>query len=323
MDTLNGNDTKQHDEARSFLNFLPGQRLKRGRELRGLSTAEVAASLKLSLRFIEAIEQDRYDHLPEPVFVRGYMRSYARLLQLDETDVVAKFDQAFEARQGMLQESDVSQAPRHRRSLSRLAWIGSIVLVLAMLAGGFIWSAREDGDHPETEMPRSALLPISAGPAPSAKPAPASSPVTSVSPVAVPVTSAAVPATDATPAATASAGSTPADTTPAASPSAGLAAPTSAPVTSSAPAAAVAMPPGAAVLQMSLQADAWVQVKDADSGKILLSGMQHAGQMALPGRGPWRLRIGNAEAVRLEKNGQAVDLGPYIYDHVASLTLQP
>ncbi len=293
MDTLNGNDTKQHDEARSFLNFLPGQRLKRGRELRGLSTAEVAASLKLSLRFIEAIEQDRYDHLPEPVFVRGYMRSYARLLQLDETDVVAKFDQAFEARQGMLQESDVSPAPRHRRSLSRLAWIGSIVLVLAMLAGGFIWSAREDGDHPETEMPRSSLLPISAGPAPSAKPAPAS----------LPVTSAAVPVT----------GTASADTTPAGSPTTALAA----------PAAAAATPTGTAVLQMSLQADAWVQVKDADSGKILLSGMQHAGQMALPGRGPWRLRIGNAEAVRLEKNGQAVDLGPYIYDHVASLTLQP
>ncbi len=322
MDTLNGSDTQQHDEARSFLNFLPGQRLKRGRELRGLSLADVAASLKLSLRFIEAIEQDRYDQLPEPVFVRGYMRSYARLLQLDEADVVAKFDQALEARQGVLQENDAvhpAHALRHRRRLSRLAWVGSIILVLAMLAGGFIWSAREEVDHPEIDAVHPLVQTLATRVAPARSPVALSSakPLAPL-PVTVPAASVVVP-TPPTPAVTAPPAPVAAPATAAAP--ATTVTPATAALVAPAPAPVPALATGS--LRMNLQADAWIQVKDADSGKVLLSGMQHPGQLALPGAGPWRLRIGNAEAVHLEKDGQTVDLGPYIHDHVASLTLQP
>ncbi len=332
MDTLNSNDTQQRDEAQSFLNFLPGQRLKRARELHGLSMEEVARALNLSLRFIEAIEQDRYDLLPEPVFVRGYMRSYARLLKLDDGDVAAKFDQALESRKGVLQEGEtpVKKPMIHRQQVSRIAWLSSIALVVAMLAGGFIWSLREDVDHPEVAlpMPPHPAAPVSAAPVPvplSATPVQAvlatvtPPQVTTAVPQAAPQAQPVLPA-PASPAVTPAqqAMTPPAPPAPPASP----ASPAHEVVTAS----AASEPPAAttaSAAQLKVSADAWVQIKDANTGKVLFSGLQHPGTLALPGSGPWRLRIGNAQAVSLSKAGQAIDMTPYTRDHVATLTLQP
>ncbi|HYL88646.1 MAG TPA: helix-turn-helix transcriptional regulator, partial [Burkholderiales bacterium] len=58
-----------------------GGTLKAAREERGLSIAEVAQSLKFAPRQLEALEQERFDLLPGGTFVRGMVRSYARLLK--------------------------------------------------------------------------------------------------------------------------------------------------------------------------------------------------------------------------------------------------
>lgn len=75
-------------------NTTIGQKLAQAREALGLSIGEVAERLKLSARQIEALEQDDYTNLPEPVFVRGFLRSYARFLNLDEASIVADLDTA-------------------------------------------------------------------------------------------------------------------------------------------------------------------------------------------------------------------------------------
>ena len=61
----------------------PGQALAEARAARNLSVADVALQLKLSVSQIVALEADAYDKLPGPVFVRGFVRNYARLLELD------------------------------------------------------------------------------------------------------------------------------------------------------------------------------------------------------------------------------------------------
>lgn len=69
-----------------------GQKLTQAREALGFSIGDVAERLKLSARQIEALEQDDYTNLPEPIFVRGFLRSYARLLNLDDASIVADLD---------------------------------------------------------------------------------------------------------------------------------------------------------------------------------------------------------------------------------------
>ena len=57
-----------------------GQRLKAAREAHQLDRNEIARWLKLDEKFIKAIEEDDEEHLPQPVFIAGYIRSYAKLV---------------------------------------------------------------------------------------------------------------------------------------------------------------------------------------------------------------------------------------------------
>lgn len=64
-----------------------GRFLRGVRELRGLSLDEIARTTRISLRYLEALEENGYDRLPAGTFVRGYVKTLARLLQLDENVV--------------------------------------------------------------------------------------------------------------------------------------------------------------------------------------------------------------------------------------------
>ena len=55
--------------------------LREARERLGLSVADVAAQIKFAPRQIEALEADDFKHLPEAAFLRGFVRSYAKILQ--------------------------------------------------------------------------------------------------------------------------------------------------------------------------------------------------------------------------------------------------
>jgi cytoskeletal protein RodZ len=67
-----------------------GKYLKKERELRQISVAEVAQSTRIPVRIIEQLEGDDVAALPADVFVRGYLRAYARAVSLDEGDVLAQ-----------------------------------------------------------------------------------------------------------------------------------------------------------------------------------------------------------------------------------------
>ena len=65
-----------------------GDVLRKAREALGLSLEEVASELRLSAYQIRALEKDDYDDLPGATYVRGYLRAYARLLNLNEERIV-------------------------------------------------------------------------------------------------------------------------------------------------------------------------------------------------------------------------------------------
>lgn len=80
-----------------------GASLRRERELRGVSLQEIAASTKISVRMLKAIEDDRFDLLPQGLFVRGFVREYARSLGLDEQKTLT--DLAFQTAQTPIPEA--------------------------------------------------------------------------------------------------------------------------------------------------------------------------------------------------------------------------
>ncbi|HMB52011.1 MAG TPA: helix-turn-helix domain-containing protein, partial [Thermoanaerobaculia bacterium] len=65
-----------------------GAWLRRQREIREIDLREIADKTKISLRYLKAMEQDRFEVLPAPIFARGFLREYARYVGLDADEVV-------------------------------------------------------------------------------------------------------------------------------------------------------------------------------------------------------------------------------------------
>lgn len=82
------NDSADIPEQGSPTRIAPGAQLRAAREAEGLSVDDVAHQLRLEAAVIRAVEADELDSLGAPVFVKGYLRSYARLLGLPEQELV-------------------------------------------------------------------------------------------------------------------------------------------------------------------------------------------------------------------------------------------
>jgi cytoskeletal protein RodZ len=68
-----------------------GQHLRELREARRMSVAEVSRTTRVPVSSVERIEADRFDELPGEVFVRGFLRAYARALDVPPDDVLARY----------------------------------------------------------------------------------------------------------------------------------------------------------------------------------------------------------------------------------------
>ena len=69
--------------------------LKKRRETQGLSLDQVASLTRIQSKFIEAIEEEEFQKLPEQVFTRGFVRTYARSLGVNEEDALRRFFREF------------------------------------------------------------------------------------------------------------------------------------------------------------------------------------------------------------------------------------
>jgi len=116
-----------------------GERLKRERELREVTMEEITAATRIGSRFLEALENEDWSKLPGGVFNRGFVRSIARYLGLDEEALLGEYDLAHGT-----QVASVPPQPEQRMSSSKwipfLLFIGLLVLLFCAVAGGvYFW----------------------------------------------------------------------------------------------------------------------------------------------------------------------------------------
>lgn len=305
-----------------------GALLRRTRELRGESLGDVAHALKLSAHQVDALEREDYDALPGPAFVRGFLRNYARYMQLDLDARIAAIDFGGDARSVKL--AAVSNASGEipsggiRLRVGRKPVVAVIAGMLIVLGAGwyFDWFNLESGT-PVATAPEPVLGSVpartQAGPA-----APLTPPNFLVLPGAEPY-----PQEDDEP---------DSETFPLAADeadqSAEPVAEVSEPVTSEPavaqaaqePTVATPAPPvatGGGRLTFRLGAESWIQVRDRD-GVALFTGTGAPGTTrVVQGNPPFNVVVGNAARVELDLDGRSVDLRPHISSGgVARMTVQ-
>lgn len=172
-----------------------GQQLRDARLGRGLSLHDVADRLKLSLRQLEWMEDGDFARLPGATFVRGFVRNYARFLELDSAPLLALLEQEYPSQAREAAAPVVAAPPAATPHRGR--WLG-LILLLPLLAALVWWqqapSAPDTTGHEGELAPMLHQASAAAASAPSVA-VPASAPaVASVPAAAAPVASAPVAA---------------------------------------------------------------------------------------------------------------------------------
>lgn len=310
-----------------------GDSLRRERQKRNLELSKIAGELKISVRFLEAMEQDDFGKLPGGVFTKSFVRQYAGYLGLDADELAAEVGHAVEPEPDNAQligkpkpdvpgidleaSDDNWQSVRERR-MSLPSWLksGVLLVVLMSLCSGVYWwwgqrPHRAVLAHEATPAPK--LIPAASVPA--AQPAPA--PPVSQPAVNPPGAAAEVPtqataerSTQAPAVAEASLG-LPGTATPAAPAPNGAAPPTTtpAPAVSNVP---VPPPNPNATVHVSITADEAVWVRADVNGKYQFAGtLQPHESRTIDADGQVVLRLGNAGGATLSLNGKPVGpVGP-------------
>jgi cytoskeletal protein RodZ len=108
-----------------------GERLRAAREARGLSLSDVADQIRIRSVYLAAIEEESWNAIGAPVYIRGFIRTYARFVGLDPEEAVAAFNRIQPA-SGSPQALAAREAAREEagRRGSVLIWIAATVAVL-------------------------------------------------------------------------------------------------------------------------------------------------------------------------------------------------
>jgi len=112
-----------------------GAWLRSQREARGVSLRDIADSSKISLRYLEALEQDRLDVLPAPVFAKGFLREYARVVGLDPDEAVNLYLLARSETEPEVEESESTVTPRRSAAPSTLGYGLLLALAVVLFVG--------------------------------------------------------------------------------------------------------------------------------------------------------------------------------------------
>ena len=132
-----------------------GENLRRERELRGIDLHEMAEATKISIRFLQALEQDRVEVLPGGIFPRAFVRQYGKFLGLDPERLVAEFVFAYGG------EPVPTRAPTSKVHVDRpqKGWmIGAAALAVAGGLAWMMWSGPEPA--PVAAAPQASAPPV-------------------------------------------------------------------------------------------------------------------------------------------------------------------
>jgi cytoskeleton protein RodZ len=286
----------------------PGAMIRAAREKQGLHIAALAAAIKVAPRKLDALENDRWDELPDATFTRALAQTVCRTLKIDAAPVLEKLPALGSA---SLKSRDALNEPfRERSAREEPGAAGVAIRPMVWAAGLFMLAALALYFAPTSWWQRAA--PAAAVTVPAAKPVAPAASLALAQPAAEPALAAA-----------SAAGSAPAY---GAAPAASAALPAVAETVFSAP------PPGTAasanattavtgVLNVRTSESSWVEVRDAGGQVLLRSFVTPSESINVDGPLPLRLVVGNAAAVQLLFKGQAVDLASRAKGNVARFDL--
>lgn len=261
----------------------PGPTLKAARQAMNVEPREVADALNLPLNIVQAIEENDFAQLPNPVFARGYVRSYAKLLELDPDPIVQQFPMP--AEQAITENSMSIERPspfaaiaataqRFVREQQQLVVVGGAIVGGLLLVMLLVWLL---GDS-EAE---AAVTPVA--------------PAVSTSQT---VTAAAAPAGAGRVVVSSAAESSDADGT-----------------------VSQRLDAGDGSMLFEFTDECWLEVRAAD-GQVLYSDLGKPSRaLKFTGTGPFSILLGYAPAAKLQFNGEAVALAPHTRNNVATLVL--
>src|SRR5882757_755866 len=128
-----------------------GEDLKKAREAKKVTLEAIATATKITTRYLQAVEQERFDQLPGGVFRRSIVRSYARTAGLDEEVWVKRYLEISQPEVIVISEEDRAWAEfaenvgrsRTRESEARntmARWAGVVALLLLVIGmSWFVW----------------------------------------------------------------------------------------------------------------------------------------------------------------------------------------
>jgi cytoskeleton protein RodZ len=158
-----------------------GEWLRRQREMREISLRDIADRTKISLRYLEAMEADRFDLLPAPIFAKGFLREYARYVGLSPDEVVNHY-LAVHQPEELDQPGDATlMAMERKRRKKGRSWTWGLFLLLAgalllALVALFSWLADRREEAPAAAPPQVVAPQPSPQPAAAPPPAPPEAP---------------------------------------------------------------------------------------------------------------------------------------------------
>ena len=323
------NTEATHDQHEAL---STGVRLRNAREQLGLSQQAVAERLCLKVSTVRDIEEDKAPADLASTFLRGYIRSYAKLVHIPEDELLPMMEKQAPVRAAKVAPMQTFSLGKRRKKrdgwLMSFTWL--VLFVVVGLTGAWWWQnhkAQQEeittmADQSSAELNQSGndnaqSVPLStegaattsSEPQTAATDAPATEPATT--PDATANTAPATQAQDQN--AVVSPSQANVDTAPADNAAAPL-------PTDQAGVATPAADPNALV--MNFTADCWLEVTDA-TGKKLFSGLQRKdGTLNLTGQAPYKLKIGAPAAVQIQYQGKPVDLSRFIRtNQVARLTV--
>lgn len=272
-----------------------GEQLKLAREARGLAVAEIAQTLKLGARQVLALENGEWESLPGATFIRGFVRNYARLVQIDPAPLMTELD-------GLLQKpADTLAIPETKPAHMMYSSAGGgrrdrlvVVMGVALLAVAalvyFLLPSNLSAWRDSTQSLLDSLarhdevVPATAVPAAEPVFPPGATPQQIMNPQAV----------------------TPPDQ------SAGAARPDQ-----------VATDAGnVPQMRFVFEKESWLEVRDRNDFVVFSKRASAGTEHALSGEGPLSVVIGNAPGVKVFWRGQAVDLAPHTRGDVARFVLE-
>lgn len=150
-----------------------GDWLRRQREMREISLRDIADRTKISLRYLEAMEDNRFDLLPAPIFAKGFLREYARYVGLSPDEVVNHYlsvqQPGANEEEGVKKDATLSgqrpNRPRPVRNWTYGLFLALSVLVLIGLVAALAWYVQQRREDPAADV---TPPPIAAPPPPAA-----------------------------------------------------------------------------------------------------------------------------------------------------------